>query len=424
MTRRIERRRGRDEAGMALVLTLSLLALLVLAVYGLSAVVRVHGNVSETAGAQLRARQHALLGLSIALGQLQGRAGEDARVTAMAGVAGAAVGSDRRHWCGVWRSDGAFLEWLVSGAAEQPSPQLNATVASIKLIANGSVGATSADSEHVIAGRIPLQVPETPATPGARATIGAYAYLVLDDGVKVSAFVPPGLEPAGIVTPRVAVVSSNAAQAKLRAALETQATALPRVLLYEQLSLLPSPAAPLTPSVLQDNFHHVTLTATTVADEQLTAGRVNLNTTSAHVWRSVFEAYNAVPGVEPLTADEIVAGASGIANGLAASASGKMAQAPYASVAAFETSALLVANLPPRVGAAEFVAAIGPMLGVRSDTFRIRAYGDVVDPLAPDTVKATANCEAVVQRTTEAAAGGAGRRFRMLFFRWLGPEDV
>jgi hypothetical protein len=323
----------------------------------------------------------------------------------------------------VWGDDGAFLGWLVSGASEQTSPQLNATASPIELIANGSVGAASANSEHVVAGRLSLVVP---GTDGANASIGGYAYLVLDEGVKVSAFVPPGLEPAGAVTPKIPSLAAGAAQTKLRAALESYATALPRVLLYEQLSLLPAPGPALTRSVLQDNFHHVTLTAMNdVAGGSPLAGIVNLNTTSVHVWRSVFEAYNAVADVEPLTPDEIASAAAGVANGLAtASAPGKAVSGPFVRVTDFGASALLARNLPRRLKAADFIVAIAPMLRVRSETFRIRAYGDAVDPLDSEIPIAVAYCEALVQRTAEPAASGAGRRFKILFFRWLGPEDV
>ena len=39
-------------------------------------------------------------------------------------------------------------------------------------------------------------------------------------------------------------------------------------------------------------------------------------------------------------------------------------------------------------GPADFMAAIGGMLTTRSDTFRVRAYGDAVDPLDGTTMQA------------------------------------
>jgi len=84
------------------------------------------------------------------------------------------------------------------------------------------------------------------------------------------------------------------------------------------------------------------------------------------------------------------------------------------------------------------LGAIGPVLAVRSDTFLVRAYGDAVNP-ATGAVESCAWCEAVVQRVPdyvdpanapETAAGLSetnqtyGRRFEIVRFRWLAPEDV
>ena len=92
--------------------------------------------------------------------------------------------------------------------------------------------------------------------------------------------------------------------------------------------------------------------------------------------------------------------------------------------------------------------ALGPQWAARSDTFKIRAYGDVIEP-ATGRLLARAWCELVVQRlpeylssTTDATAEDAdtawtapgdlkakinqsfGRKFRVLRMRWLAPDDV
>jgi len=91
---------------------------------------------------------------------------------------------------------------------------------------------------------------------------------------------------------------------------------------------------------------------------------------------------------------------------------------------------------------ADLLTAIGPLLSARSDTFTIRAYGEMGD----GTAKAW--CEAVVQRVPEYVQSsrrkhepadwsphetptGTGydvvnpqRRFKVISFRWLNPEDV
>lgn len=66
----------------------------------------------------------------------------------------------------------------------------------------------------------------------------------------------------------------------------------------------------------------------------------------------------------------------------------------------------------------DVLQVIGPVISARSDTFRIRSYGEAIDP-AGKTV-ASAWCEAIVQRTPEYVDAadapetrpGLGGRFR------------
>jgi len=86
---------------------------------------------------------------------------------------------------------------------------------------------------------------------------------------------------------------------------------------------------------------------------------------------------------------------------------------------------------------------VAPVLAARSDTFTIRAYGEVVNPALaatePGAIAGRAWCEAVVQRLPEyvdpAEAPGLsppsraenrlfGRRFRVVAFRWLTADDI
>ena len=422
----IQRSRHQRQSGFALVLTLALLALLVLALYALSALVRVNGQISTTGLYQTQAKQNALLGLNVAFSELQRHAGEDSRITGMAGLTGIAAnaGNNTRHWCGVWDASGNLITWLTSGAPTTGPAALPVSVTPIELVAAGSVGAAAANSEHVIAGKIPIVVTETPGAPGVAATVGHYAYLVSDEGVKISAYAPSTELRIIGVRPLLTSTVATSAQGKLRAAVSTYAGKLPAVLAYEQLALLPTPASALTPSVFQDNFHHATLTTLSVAGSQNFTGTINLNTTSAIVWRSILETYNSAPSVTPMSSANLTARGNAIANGFAATSSGKSANAPFTSVAAFGASALLASNLPAPIAPSDFMAAIGPMLTVRSDTFRIRAYGEAVNPVDGTKTEAVAYCEAIVQRTSDLAPNGLGRKFIIIHFRWLGPDEI
>ncbi|ACB77007.1 hypothetical protein [Opitutus terrae] len=410
--------------GFALILVVTLLALLVLAIYALSVLVRVQTQVTTATGDRQQARQHALIALRMGLGELQRLAGPDARVTAMAGVSGIPEGGAQttRHWCGVWSGEGVFLGWLASGAQSSSAAVLPG-LATVALVGEGSVGKSVTDSEHVIAGVIPITVAETAGTPGNAATIGAYAYLVLDEGVKVSVRTPGEVLGAGGLRPVLAGEMTSSAQGRLRTAVEIYDARLVDASCYAQLAQLPLPSKALTPSTLQDNFHHVTLTALVVRDGALSSGVVNLNTSSVHVWRSILATYNAVPGVERWSEADMITEGRAIARGLANSASGKIAHAPFTSAAAFGASELLADHLPSPITPEEFMAAIAPALAVRSDTFRIRGYGEARNPQRDGEVEATAWCEAVVQRLPPVAPEGNERRFAITYFRWLGPED-
>ena len=94
------------------------------------------------------------------------------------------------------------------------------------------------------------------------------------------------------------------------------------------------------------------------------------------------------------------------------------------------------AGAPGFLAQADVLSPVANLLSVRSDTFRIRAYGDVVD--LKGEVKSRAWCEAIVQRVPEylddedepheAAAApdnvAFGRKFKIVHFRWLSPDDV
>ena len=101
----------------------------------------------------------------------------------------------------------------------------------------------------------------------------------------------------------------------------------------------------------------------------------------------------------------------------------------------------IATGIPGFLTQADLLQSLGPVLSARSDTFVIRTYGDAVNPMTTD-IEGRAWCEAVVQRVPDyvnASADAAyiepsgltdsvnrtlGRRFRVVSFRWLSPEDI
>lgn len=91
------------------------------------------------------------------------------------------------------------------------------------------------------------------------------------------------------------------------------------------------------------------------------------------------------------------------------------------------------AGLPGYLLQSDLLQVIGPVLSARSDTFLIRSYGDVRDPLTGSVI-ARAWCEAVVQRIHTpvdrtgddviAPEGELGRRFVITDFRWLSEDEI
>ncbi len=92
---------------------------------------------------------------------------------------------------------------------------------------------------------------------------------------------------------------------------------------------------------------------------------------------------------------------------------------------------------------AALLNTLAPLLAVRSDTFTIRVAAEALNPVLaaddPERVVARAWCEATVQRLPEFVDPGEdaagwpamradnrtlGRRFRIVAFRWLGPDDI
>lgn len=402
------------ERGFVLIFVLVLLGLLVLVVVALSGVTRISARTSSTAAQQNQARQNALLGLRIALGELQRHAGPELRITAMAGMTGVAPGNRDRHWCGVWDDAGNFLSWLSSGAGPGPTPAIQSGLSTVRLLGNASVGAANtANREQVDVGRAAIANPLA-GSPGAPATLGAYAYWVGDDGVKVSAYPAPGYSAAVLIdtSPLFPVTKP------------LLATNEQKVWLFEQFKFATSAA--LTPTELQVNYHHVAVVHSRLVSDGTGVNRVdglvNINTTSNKVWAALGRTFNTYKPALLLALSDPVAFGDRMRDQTAAVASAnKIGGGPFLKSAGLIDSGLLASTLvgtgiPPE----DFLAVIEPVLTLRSDTYRIRAYGDAVNPATPARIEARAFCEAIIQRQ----ATSNGLKFVIIAFRWMTADDV
>lgn len=99
-----------SQHGFALVLALSLMAFVLILLLSISTLVQVESRSASITIDQLKARQNALLGAYIAVGNLQKAAGPDQRVTARAEILDTDAttetveGVAQPMWTGVWES--------------------------------------------------------------------------------------------------------------------------------------------------------------------------------------------------------------------------------------------------------------------------------------------------------------------------------
>lgn len=188
------RRLPRD--GFALVIALALMSFVLLLLLTISSFVRVESSLSQTTLTRLEARQNALLGLRVAMGELQAVAGHDQRSVARAdlmsqhpgvGVPSAAIPSAsedaRRYWVGVSHSDGNSnfgpggkpVQWLVSGLDRNRTAAQNLIdplTDPVVLIGEHSVETDG----QISAGKVPIF--------GELGLTGTFAWIIDDETLK------------------------------------------------------------------------------------------------------------------------------------------------------------------------------------------------------------------------------------------------
>lgn len=530
----------RSSRAFAVVLVVVLLAFLVLLVVALATFARIETAVAANQGRLAQAREHALVGLSLALGQLQRHAGPDRRATARATFVGGAA-ANKSQWSGVWGDPADPPVWLVSSPpGTRPDPTNPAYTDPVVLVGNATAeitGAAANDPDQVRVDAIPLTVPAAWLPGWSEASdpiVGRTAYWVGEEAGKLSVAGRdergplaggagpdpwPRIDPGpfwGGFDVHAAGIQAALAQALAYGQLEYVDAAFTPVRLrrnyhratllalgvlanpaagglktegggagpdpyagedgprYDELFLAANPAPGTDPDGLPAARFVVhrrageappvaALSGPGAAAHLLVAGAFNVNAidpdplAQRDKWRAVLAAARTLtfPGgaVRALGASELDALAAQMtALRLRAGYTGtdKRPNEPFRSLGGFARSQVLQAALdatpindgrtpdsPDYVGQADLLAWLAPILAVRSDTFVIRAYGEVHNPIL-GTREGEAWCEALVQRvpdyvdpddapgdTPNAPDNQAyGRRFVVTSFRWLTAADL
>jgi len=188
-----------SERGLALLLVVSLLALVTLLVVSLAVITRVETQLSSTVVARAQARANALFALEVAVGQLQRYLGPDTKVTALSeSLTGFSPGyANNPRWVGVWASDDNEVTpktWLVSGnenlegqdIAFQPTVSLGRedlpnTANIATLLGSGSTlntGAVAAPKVQIFSSSEQSEIEKGN-------TVGRYAWWASDESVKL-----------------------------------------------------------------------------------------------------------------------------------------------------------------------------------------------------------------------------------------------
>lgn len=198
------RSKVQSKSGFSLVIALGLMAMIFTLLLSLTALVQLESRSSAISLQASQARQNALLGLQIALSELQAAAGPDQRSVARADVmaqhTGIALDGDdvpnntddaRKYWVGVSHSDGTStiapsnqpVQWLVSGleGASSAAQLTGALTDPVVLIGENSVDS----GNEVSAGRVDILIDDVKQ--------GAYAWIV-DDETQKAKLVPSNRE--------------------------------------------------------------------------------------------------------------------------------------------------------------------------------------------------------------------------------------
>jgi hypothetical protein len=251
------RRQGRSGSrrasrGFALLITLVLLAFTLLLLVALTALTQVETQLATNHQNLDRARQHALVGLNIAIGQLQKNLGPDTRVTAQ-GRALTPIAANP-WFTGVWTTETTglpALTWLISGNENRTGADLITPATDLTGPAWNTVTLVEALTAEDPTSRVRAPVVELKAEnlpgfgPEPRA-FGRYAYWIGDESVK-AAVTSPDLTARITYAPYTTAESRrrltqqtarDAAPAEFEPRAVANATRLDRIVSREQIALL------------------------------------------------------------------------------------------------------------------------------------------------------------------------------------------
>ncbi|MCH2074516.1 MAG: hypothetical protein MK130_06610, partial [Puniceicoccaceae bacterium] len=189
---------AKARSGFALVIALSLMAFVLLLILSIASFVVVEQQSANIAKQQLVAKQNALVGLQIAIGELQQRLGPDQRATASADI----LDSSNNPYTLVWHSDptkgwdGATKDWITGGDADFALPLLSVDPAKLNtLISSGGefnesvlynpveLMAITNPSDGTLTS---LKAERRPLVDAQGATTGNYAWVAQDESLKAN----------------------------------------------------------------------------------------------------------------------------------------------------------------------------------------------------------------------------------------------
>ncbi|MGZ0654907.1 hypothetical protein ACWPKS_04800 [Coraliomargarita sp. W4R72] len=200
--------RKAKSSGFALVIALSLMAFVLLLLLSISTLVQVEMSSADINKSQIEAEQNALLGLQVALGELQLQMGPDQRVSASASLL-SSTDSTKQNLTGVWVSDpngatigginhsqGDLVKWLVSDSDDITDNTTASAGDLVQLVGAGSL-------EDVDNNAIPDTVEDevvvaTSEIETTDASSGNYAWWVGDEGIKASINLADQSQQAGL----------------------------------------------------------------------------------------------------------------------------------------------------------------------------------------------------------------------------------